>query len=79
MAVEHGIGVSFVSLLAALPRVALGRLAIVPIEGVDLTISVDIVSARGRAATPVQTTFVEFVNQPQSRTLIEMLAGGRMA
>jgi hypothetical protein len=45
----------------------------------DLTVPVDIVSARNRAATPVQSTFVEFVNQPQCRTLIEMLAEGQMA
>ncbi|HEC22355.1 MAG TPA: LysR family transcriptional regulator [Chloroflexi bacterium] len=79
MAVEHGIGVSFVSLLAALPRVALGRLAIIQVKRLVLRNPVELVTSRTRAATPAQAKFVEFVNQPQSRSLIQMLSEGHMA
>lgn len=78
MAVEYGIGVSFVSLLAANPRLMLGRLAIVEVEGVDLRNDVEIVCSCGRPASPVQTEFLSFVSQQQTRLGIEMLADGRI-
>jgi DNA-binding transcriptional LysR family regulator len=78
MAVEHGIGVSFLSLLAAMPRLALGRLAIVKVEGMDLRVPVEFVHSGTRAASPVQIKFLEFVNHPQNRPLVEMLAEGRV-
>jgi DNA-binding transcriptional LysR family regulator len=78
MAVEHGIGVSFVSLLAASPRLALGRLAIVNVCGLELSNPVQLVYATSRPASPVRTKFLEFVEQPQNRTMVNMLADGRM-
>jgi len=78
MAVEHGIGVSFVSLLAANPRLMLGRRAIVEVEGLDLYNEVELMCAASRPASPVQTQFLEFVEQPQNRMIIDMLAEGRL-
>jgi DNA-binding transcriptional LysR family regulator len=78
MAVEHGIGLSFVPILAAVPRVALGRLMIVRIKGVELRNAIEIVSSRTRAASPAAARFVEFVSQPQNHALIQILAEGRM-
>lgn len=78
MAVEHGIGLAFVSLLAAMPRLALGRLTVVNVEGLDLRIPVEFIQTDAQPASPVQVKFLEFVNQPQTRPLIEMLAEGRM-
>jgi DNA-binding transcriptional LysR family regulator len=78
MAVEHGIGVSFVSLLAAMPRLGLGRLAIVNVEGLDLRHPVELVQSTSRPASPVQIKFLEFVKHPQNRPLIDMLSKGRM-
>lgn len=78
MAVEHGIGVSFVSLLAANPRLMLGRLAIVEVEGLDLCNDIEMVCACARPASTVQSHFLEFVAQPQNHLMINMLAEGRM-
>ncbi len=76
MAVEYGIGVSFISLLAAVPRLNLGRLAIVEVEGLNLSNTIEFVYSCSRPASPVRLKFLDFVNQPQNQTLIEMLANG---
>jgi DNA-binding transcriptional LysR family regulator len=78
MAVEYGIGVSFVSLLAALPRLMLGRLAMVNVEGLVLHNAVEFVHNGSHAAHPVQMEFMKFVNQPQNRPFIDMLAEGQV-
>ena len=78
MAVEHGIGLAFVSVLAAMPRIALGRLAAINVAGVDLVNPVEIVTSNQRAASPAQTRFLEFVNQPQNRTMLQKMAEGGM-
>jgi DNA-binding transcriptional LysR family regulator len=79
MAVEHGIGLSFLSILAAVPRISLGRLATVQVEGLDLRNPVEIVTPRNRAPSPVAASFVEFINQPQVRAQMQALAEGRAA
>jgi DNA-binding transcriptional LysR family regulator len=79
MAVEHGIGLAFLSMLAAVPRISLGRLATVQVEGLDLRNPVEIVTPRNRAPSPVVTRFVEFVNQPPIRARMQALAEGRAA
>jgi DNA-binding transcriptional LysR family regulator len=78
MAVEYGIGISFVSLLAAMPRLTLGRLAIVDVEGLDLRNPIEFVHNGSHAALPVQMEFMKFVNQAQNRPFIDMLAEGQM-
>lgn len=78
MAVEQGIGVSFISLLAATPRLTLGRLALVEVEGLAVSTTVEFVYACSRPASPVRLKFFDFVSQPQNRSLIDMLAEGRV-
>lgn len=76
MAVEHGMGVAFVSLAPAMPRVALGRLATVRVEGMELLSPIEFVRCPGRPSSAVRTRFLEFVNNPQTRSQIEMLTKG---
>jgi DNA-binding transcriptional LysR family regulator len=78
MAVEHGIGVSFVSLLAAAPRLALDRLSIIQVSGLSLTNPVDLIVSNSRPASLVRSAFIEFINQPQTRSQINALAEGRI-
>ena len=78
MGVEHGIGMSFVSMLAAVSRVALGRLSIINVEGLTLQSPVEMVVSRSRAASTALTKFLEFVDQPRNRRMLQMLAEGRM-
>jgi len=72
MAVEHGLGLSFVSWLAAMPRIRLGKLAAIDIENVRLEYPVEIIalqqplSARARA-------FLDFIQTPDVYDLIEDL------
>ncbi|GAB4570323.1 MAG: LysR family transcriptional regulator [Anaerolineae bacterium] len=76
MAVEHGLGVSFVSKLAALPRVALGRLAIVEIEGLELRNTVELVCSPLRPASAASVKFQEYITSPQMRSQMQLLADG---
>jgi len=78
MAVEHGIGVSFVSLLAAIPRLMLGRLSIIEVEGLELSNQIELMYSCSHPSTPIQTTFLSFIEQPANRSLIDLLADGRM-
>ena len=76
MAVEHGIGVSFSSLLAAVPRLSLGRLARVEVEGLELVNPIELVTCCTRPASSVQQAFLEFIERAASRALIASLASG---
>jgi DNA-binding transcriptional LysR family regulator len=78
MAVEHGIGLAFVSLLAAMPWVALGKLAVVKVAGLELKSDIELVSSRTRPASAPQVKFMEFINQSGNRSLIQTLAEGRI-
>ena len=71
-----GIVVGAVSLAAATLRIALGRLATVRVEGMDLQSPIDFVRCPVRPSSAVQTRFLEFVNNPQTRSQIEMLTKG---
>lgn len=76
MAVEHDIGVAFSSLLAAVPRLALGRLVVVGVEGLELVNPVEMVTCGARPASLVRQAFLEFIERPASRALIASLASG---
>ncbi len=78
MAVEHGIGMSFVSQPVAVSRLPLGRLAIIQVEGLELISPVEFVYSRSRPASPAQIKFLEFANHAQNRLLVQMLAEGRV-
>jgi DNA-binding transcriptional LysR family regulator len=77
MAVQHGIGLAFVSRLAALPYVALGRLAWVHIEGIELHNTIELVRVRGRSASAVRSRFEAFLHQPHIQAQIQGIAAGQ--
>jgi DNA-binding transcriptional LysR family regulator len=77
MAVQHGIGLAFVSRLAALPYVALGRLAWVHIEGIELHNTIELVHARGHSASAVRSRFVSFLHQPHIQAQMQGIVAGQ--
>ncbi len=60
MSVEAGIGVAFVSKLAAASGLALGRVVEVPVGGLDLTREIYLVRHQRRASTPLLQAFWDF-------------------
>jgi DNA-binding transcriptional LysR family regulator len=71
MAVEEGIGVAFVSRLAAQQGLESGRLVEVKVQGMTLTRNIYLVRNRRIPATRAQTEFWNFVNRSENelRTL----------
>ena len=59
-AVEAGIGVAFVSRMAAAKGLALGRVVEVPVAGLDLERDIYLVRHQRRVATPLQQAFWDF-------------------
>ncbi|GAB4478892.1 MAG: LysR family transcriptional regulator [Anaerolineae bacterium] len=78
MSVEYGIGLSFVSIVTVAPRLPLGRLAIVRVEGMQVSMPVYLAHYPARPASPVQARFTEFMQHPQTRALIAAHAQGHM-
>ncbi|MEJ2560656.1 MAG: LysR family transcriptional regulator [Anaerolineae bacterium] len=74
MAVEEGIGVSFVSWLVAQRGVQLGRIKIVEIEGLNLERKIYMAYHIRRAATSAQAEFWNFVHKPVNETLLKLAA-----
>jgi DNA-binding transcriptional LysR family regulator len=74
MAVEEGIGVSFVSRLVAQRGVDIGRIKIVDVEGLNLERKIYMAYHIRRAATKTQTEFWNFVYQPVNETLLKLAA-----
>lgn len=74
MAVEEGIGVSFVSWLVAQRGVQLGRIKIVEIEGLNLERKIYMAYHIRRAATNAQAEFWNFVHKPVNETLLKLAA-----
>jgi DNA-binding transcriptional LysR family regulator len=68
MSVEAGIGVAFVSRLAAARGLALGRVVEVPVAGLDLSRDVLMVRHQRRAATPLQQAFWDFAFAQNTET-----------
>lgn len=65
MAVEEGLGVAFISRLAAARGMALGRLVEVEVEGMELTRKLYMVRNRRQPLTRMQVEFWEFVKKAQ--------------
>jgi DNA-binding transcriptional LysR family regulator len=72
MAVEHGLGIAFISRLAARHGLELGRLVEVPVEGLLLERPLYVVRNSRCAKTPAQTRFWGFVRE-QREKLAQML------
>jgi LysR family transcriptional regulator, low CO2-responsive transcriptional regulator len=60
MSVEAGVGIAFVSRLAAARSVALQRVVEVPVAGLNLTRDIYLVRHRRRTVTPLQQAFWDF-------------------
>jgi DNA-binding transcriptional LysR family regulator len=72
MAVQERIGVGFVSVLVAREAVDAGRLAMVPVEGLDITKTLYMIRDRRRPATPAQTAFWDYAFSPENELLREL-------
>ncbi len=77
-AVEHGIGLSFISLLEAAPAMANGLLRVVDIRDVQLTTHVHLAASTSSVSTPVGVKFLAFVEHPQTTAQIRLLTQGIM-
>jgi DNA-binding transcriptional LysR family regulator len=72
MSVEAGIGVAFVSRLAAARGLALGRVVEVPVEGLELRRQIYMAHHQRRAATPLQQAFWDYAFSAESAPLRRM-------
>jgi DNA-binding transcriptional LysR family regulator len=63
MAVEHGLGIAFISRLAALRGIELGRLVVVPVEGLHLERRLYVVRNACSPKTPAEATLWDFVSE----------------
>lgn len=69
MAVEEGIGVAFISRLAAMRGIELGRLVEVEVEGMKLTRNLYMARNRRQPLTRMQVEFWEFVKKAHQENL----------
>ncbi len=72
MSVEAGIGVAFVSRLAAARGLALGKVIEVPVAGMQLSREIYMVRHRRRPSTPLQQTFWDFAFAPINEPIRKM-------
>jgi LysR family transcriptional regulator, transcriptional activator of the cysJI operon len=77
IAVEHGLGLAFMPLMAVMQRLPMGRLAIVKVEGLSLASPVFLLASGERKQSLVHEKFIKFINVPATQSLIEMVAQGR--
>lgn len=75
-AVEHGVGVSFISLLEAAPALAQGQIRIVDVRGVHLNTHVHMAASDAHIPTPVGIKFQAFMEHPQTIAHIRLLTQG---
>jgi DNA-binding transcriptional LysR family regulator len=73
MSVEAGIGVAFVSRVAAARGLALGRVVEVPVAGLNMARDIFIVRHQRRAATPLQQAFWDFALAQETEALRRVL------
>jgi LysR family transcriptional regulator, low CO2-responsive transcriptional regulator len=69
MSVEAGIGLAFVSRLAAARGLALGKVVEVPLAGIDLMRDIYIVRHQRHAVSPLQQAFWEFAFSPENESI----------
>jgi DNA-binding transcriptional LysR family regulator len=74
MSVEAGIGVAFVSRLAAARGLALGRVVEVPVAGMALSRSIYMVRRQQGAGTPLQQAFWDFAYAPENEDIRRIAA-----
>ncbi len=69
MSVEEGIGIAFVSRMAAQRGILLGKVVEVPVEGMTLKRNIYMLQHNRRAATPLQQAFWDFAFAPENEAL----------
>jgi DNA-binding transcriptional LysR family regulator len=77
MAVEEGLGIAFLSRLAADRGLALGRVVDVAVEGMALSRPIYLSRNRRQPLTRAQIEFWEFVSQERSTTLAKNSLGAQ--
>lgn len=75
-AVEHGIGLSFMSLLDVSSLLAQGRISIIDVQGIHLSTSVQIGYSEHHLSSLVQLKFKGFIEHPQTVAQIQLLTQG---
>ncbi len=73
MAVEKGIGITFISEVMAARSLALGRVKKIAVEGFNLTQQIYLVRHKSETFTRVETRFWEFVQQNRETLATELL------
>ncbi len=73
MAVEAGLGISFVSVMAAAKGLELGRIQVVRVEGLELSRSIAMVRSRQHAASRAQKSFCEFALSQEHQRIFRHL------
>ena len=63
MAVRHGLGIAFISRVAAIPGIESGRLVDVPVEGLRLERQLQVVRNASASTTPSEAALWDFVGQ----------------
>jgi len=78
MAVENGLGLSFIPRIVVAPRLTLGKLSIIRVEGLELSYPVYAAYQQEHPMPLVQQTFLKFIQHSQNRQLIDMMAQGHL-
>jgi DNA-binding transcriptional LysR family regulator len=80
MLIEEGMGVSFLSEMVTAAAVRAGRLAVIPVEGLELTQTLFLAHHTGRPATRAQSAFWDFCfateNEDIRQSPVRVLAEG---
>jgi DNA-binding transcriptional LysR family regulator len=63
LAVEHGLGIAFISRLAAMHGIESGKLMVVPVEGLDLERQLHVVRNASSPTTPAEAALWGFVKE----------------
>jgi len=71
MAVAEGIGVAFISRLAASEGIITGRVVEVPVKGLEVSQQLYMARISNRAATSAQSAFWDYVYSPENQHLLE--------
>lgn len=77
-AVEHGLGVSFVPLVAVAPHIPLGRVGIIEVKDMELSAQVHIAFAGEHGLNLIQSKFKAYLEHPHTQAMLMQMAEGRI-
>lgn len=69
MAVAEGLGVAFVSSMVAVPPASMGSVAVVEVDGLELTRTLYMVRDAGRSASRAQAAFWDYAFSPEAEAV----------